>query len=120
MDSKWFFAHNWSFVCNGALSALYGPFSVTMHEQSPVVSQTGDDISRVVPAAQMFLGLCWEANFTQDCNHIALTLAYETNYWWRQNQLVRFENGSGETPYGTRVSEDLSAQGLTAEFSLYF
>ena len=120
MDSKWFLWHNWSFVCNGALSALYGPCKVTMHEQSPVDSQTSDDIHLIVPAAQMFLGLCWEANFAQDANHIALTLGYEANYWWRQNQLVRFENGAGQPPYGTRISEDLSAQGLTFDFSLYF
>jgi hypothetical protein len=122
MDSKWFFHRNWNLVFNASCSALYGKCKVSMREgdATTITAHIGADVSRIYPAAHTLVGLCWEANFAEDNNHLALTMAYETNYWWRQNQLVRLENNLASPPYGTRFSEDLGSQGLTFDFSLYF
>ncbi len=121
MDSKWFFHRYWNLVFNASASALYGNVKVTMRDNSTAaLARTRADVSRLVPAAHTLLGLCWEMNFAEDNNHISLMMAYETNYWWRQNQLVRLENNLVSPPYGTRLSEDLGSQGLTVDFTLFF
>jgi hypothetical protein len=45
-------------------------------------------------------------------------LAYENQYWWRQNEMLKFNNvTSGALPPGPndleRASEDLGVQGIT-------
>ncbi len=120
LDTKWFFDSHWNFVFNAATSALYGKFNVSMRDNSTTTSHIGADISRLVPSVQSLAGLCWEMNFAEDNNHISLLLAYENSYWWRQNQLVRFENNLRAPSYGSRMSEDLGMQGLTFDLTLFF
>lgn len=121
LDTKWFFDSHWNLVFNAAASALYGKCKVTMRDYSTSgVDHTGADVSRVVPSVQSLVGLCWEMNFAEDNNHISLLIAYENSYWWRQNQLVRFENTLSNAPYGTRLSEDLGSQGMTFDLTLFF
>ncbi|MBF8262680.1 MAG: mOMP-like family protein [Parachlamydiales bacterium] len=121
MDTKWFFHRYWNLVFNASTSALYGECQVSMRDNSTsTVTHVGADIHRIVPSVQSLVGLCWEMNFAEDNNHISLLLAYENSYWWRQNQLVRFENSLIQPPYGTRLSEDLGSQGLTFDVTLFF
>lgn len=121
VDSKWFFQKHWNLVVNASASLLYGKFNVSMRNDSTITtSHVGADVHRLVPSFQSLIGLCWETNFAEDCNHLALLLAYENAYWWRQNQLVRFENSLSSPSYGTRLSEDLGAQGLTFNMTLFF
>ena len=120
-DTKWFFDCRWNLVFNAAASALYGKCKVSMNDNSTAgLSHIEADINRIVPSVQSLVGLCWEMNFAEDNNHISLLLAYENSYWWRQNQLIRFENALSEAPYGTRLSEDLGSQGLTFDLTLFF
>jgi len=120
-DTKWFFAGQWNAVFNAAASALYGTSNVLMRENSTAGSyHIAADVSHVIPSVQSLIGLCWERNFDGDANHIALLLAYENTYWWRQNQFVGFENLPEIPPSGTRLSEDLGSQGLTFDFTLFF
>jgi len=121
LDTKWFFDCHWNLVFNAAASALYGKCKVLMrNDSSGYITHIKANINRIVPSLQSLVGLCWETNFSEDNNHISLLLAYENNYWWRQNQLIRYENDLSDAPYGTRLSEDLGSQGLTFELSLFF
>lgn len=65
------------------------------------------------------MGLSWDLAFNQEHNHFMMKVGYEFQYWFRQNQLMRFFNGftSGG---GARLSDDLALQGVTAEFRFDF
>ena len=124
-DGKWFLDSHWNFNLATSASMLYGKFKVknfrkvyTGVRPTYQLKETGD-CYKTVPAAQMALGFGWETIFAEERCHIALNVAYELNYWWRQNQMMNFET-SQTNPYGTRYSDDLGFHGVTGDIQLSF
>ncbi len=76
-----------------------------------------DDLDRMVPQAAFGLGLAYELNFSGNRYHVLLKAGYESQYWWRQNQLPIFDTLNLNFH---RQSDDLSLQGLTVHLSFDF
>jgi len=110
--------------CGGAI--MYGHFGVR-HEENTFNTAgvltggfTIHGLSRNLAVAMLQgqFGFSWDTDFNQNRNHFTFRVGYELQYWFRQNQLFRgsliFEDG------GTRLSDDLALQGITADFRFDF
>ncbi len=69
-----------------------------------------------VPMLQTGLAFGWDTEFNDDRCHFGLKVAYEFQYWFRQNQIVAFSNVANIF----RLSDDLALQGLTIDFRFDF
>ncbi len=113
LGTRLYINRNWNFFAQAAGSLLYSEFDVlatTITSGSTTVLLKGD-LHRIVPAIQAGLGFGWEMNFCDDGYHIAANVSYETQYWWRQNELFSYINPSA--PLVKRLGEDLGLHGLT-------
>lgn len=122
LDTTWFFGKHFSLFGQTSASLLWGDFDV--HEKEKGVFSSGTiidykaDLHAIVPTAQLLLGLQWETNFNSNRNHFKILAAYEFQYWWRQNQMLEFEEPDSLNP--DRYSEDVSLQGLTLDLRFDF
>ncbi|MDP1607973.1 MAG: Lpg1974 family pore-forming outer membrane protein [Chlamydiales bacterium] len=120
-DSKWFFARHWNFFLGASASALFGGFTVATGAHGGDIGD--DDVKssayKIVPMAQMQMGLGWETSFACSSSQLAINVGYELNYLWRQNQLPVLENLPSPV-YGARQSQDLAFHGLTVDVELAF
>jgi len=68
------------------------------------------------PHAQIAAGIKWDKCF--GCKkHLAISAAYEGNYWWKQNQMLRFIDAT-ITAKSRNTIGDLYLQGLSLSISL--
>jgi opacity protein-like surface antigen len=111
---------------SGAL--MYGHFDVDLKSVASDAAGTpvhgGFDIKNLnrnlaVSMLNAMFGLSWDVGFNQDRCHFGFRLGYEFQYWFRQNQLMRAV-GDGNDTILLRKSEDVSFQGLTADFRFDF
>ncbi len=123
-DANWYFCEH--FRLFGSLNAalLWGHFDVRDFEKesgpyiSLIIDELDADLDTVVPNAQMALGFGWDSNIFQDRFHIGVSVSYEFQYWWRQNQmLTAFQLGSADFE---RVSKDLTLNGVTLDVRFDF
>jgi hypothetical protein len=122
LNTRFYLGKNFSVYGDAAAALLWGDFTIkeTEFEAVPFIafdSTKGKDLHRIAPTLGFCLGLAYETNFYQDRYHILIKLGYETQYWWRQNQLPH--------PYVfsfsyDRYSEDLSLLGLTLDVRFDF
>lgn len=112
VSSRWFAGPHWNFFGSCAGSLLYGEFDVRSKTfiNGNRVTNLNADLHRIVPTVQASLGFGWEMNFLKHY-HIAANVAYEAQYWWRQNELYSYSNIA--TPILRRFGEDLGLHGLT-------
>ncbi len=117
MKGTWYMCNHFSLIgaVNGALQ--WGRFDDHLNETSLGTSgktrivDVDGDFHRLVPNVQMFLGFSWDANISEDENHLGILLSYEFQYWWRQNQFL-----NEQQPIATQFqheSKDLSINGVT-------
>jgi hypothetical protein len=111
---KWFISPNWNFFGQFAGSILYGEFDVRAKalEDGVLTIHLNDKLHQIVPTIQGALGFGWEMNSFCNHYHIALNLAYEAQYWWRQNQLISYLPNGASTQILKRLGEDLGLHGL--------
>ncbi len=75
-----------------------------------------EDFWTYKPHAQISAGIKWDKCF--GCKkHLAISAAYEGNYWWKQNQMLRFIDATIIAKSRNTIG-DLSLQGLTLSISL--
>jgi hypothetical protein len=112
-----------NFSCYGDVSGdlQWGDFHITEREdnrtESLEIYALRYSLHRMVPSVALGLGIAYETMFREDTRSFRIKAGYESQYWWRQNQLPLF-NSDSLTFH--RNSEDLSMQGLTLEFRLDF
>ncbi len=124
VEGTWYFGRHFSLfgTINGAL--LWSHFDTRNKEKvqtllgsSPSL-RVSDHFHRLTPNAQFAMGFCWDANINHEMNHIGIKLAYEFQYWWRQNQ---FLNEQQTSFYGLQhESKDLSLNGVTLDVRFDF
>ncbi|NGX51361.1 MAG: hypothetical protein K1060chlam2_01227 [Chlamydiae bacterium] len=138
VDSKWFLGYGFHIFGEVAASILYSHFKTTQKDLFPP-SAFGDlndgrafnvkhKFHRMVPFAQMFLGLGWDTYVNDEKQHLGFKLGYEVHYYWRVNQIHQPEDLtlSGDiatTPLRIQFekqSEDLMFYGITGEFRIDF
>ncbi len=119
---KWFIDRNWNFFGQFGGSLLYGEFEVAAKslEDGVLMVHLHDKIHQIVPTAQATIGLGWEMNAFCDHYHFAINVAYEMQYWWRQNQLISYLPESASTTVLKRLGDDLGLHGLTINASFDF
>lgn len=124
VEGTWYFGKRFSLfgAIDGAL--LWGRFDTKNKEKIETPSgdipslRVDDDFHRLVPNAQMALGLSWASNICSDMFHLAIKLGYEFQYWWRQNQ---FLNEQQVQFFGLQhESKDLSINGVTLDVCFDF
>jgi len=109
-----------------ALALLAGRFRVEYDADISEDPSTEVDIEaniyRFAPTIQFFLGFGYDINICRDEHHLAFRLGYENQYWWRQNQMLEFNNVTANAVNGInnfkRQSEDFGIHGVT--FSVKF
>ncbi len=97
LEGSWFLGRHFSLfgAINGAL--LWGQFETKDIERTRAVGisitqvDIKDNFHRLVPNAQLATGIGWDSNIANDRFHLGIRLAYEFQYWWRQNQFLNEE-----------------------------
>ena len=111
--------------CGGAL--MYGHFRAkhvekTFNDPTGVFAGgftiRGLNRNLAVAMLQGQFGFSWDTDFNQNRNHFTFRLGYELQYWFRQNQLFKTTLHFDDS--GTRLSDDLALQGITADFRFDF
>ena len=124
MEGTWFFGRHFSLFGSISGALLWGRFDTNNKEARDL--PTGDVSSlvvkdtfhRVVPNAQMALGLSWDANLNDEQNHLGIKLGYEFQYWWRQNQFLNEEQAFF---FGLQhESTDMTLNGVTLDVRFDF
>ena len=116
-SSLWYMGWGFGFfgLLKGAL--LAGSFHESEDDvlNEEVIVDLSSRLKRMVPTIQYGVGLDWGHAFG-DCA-IKFSCAYEAQYWWAQQQFVRF---TASNPYYVRGNEALAFQGLTASAGISF
>lgn len=121
IDSKWFLSNHFNLFGSAAGALLYGHFDISSSRENASFGSSSKkfeaDKNDIAPMAQIKLGAGWETIFNDNYNHIAVTAAYELQYWWNQNQGLFF---SQNTAVLERLSDDIGFHGLMFDIRVDF
>jgi hypothetical protein len=132
-DLLWHFTKNWSLCGQLSGALLYGRFDVNQKVDGFLPSDEPDPFKEILsgmksrdfwqPATtvQAAIGFSWEKAFKEKKQHLTLSLMYEINEWFKQNQFFVMQNtiagnkGGDQVPIlkGTSTDGDLGFQGVT-------
>lgn len=98
IGTKWNLFYDINFSFDLSSSILYAGIDTSHKEQMPSGSHFHDiDIGSKAhlfcPTAELFLGLAW--NVVNESSCFLLSLGYEAEYFWRENQSLRIEDKGG-------------------------
>lgn len=106
VDTSWRFGHGFSIYGNLSTALLYGK-TTSKSEAEATLAATGellptednrDHFKDLKPTLQLAMGAAWGTCFYRDKMFFGLTLGWETNYWWDQNDFNGshdlFQNGA--------------------------
>ena len=115
-QTQWFLAKGFSFFADGVASLMYGYFDVDHTENVSAedhrIDLTGNT-HRMVPMAGIVGGMAYDIFFDDDKQHIGFRFGYDTQYYWRVNQMLHMES-AGPSRYD-RYSEDVALRGIVFE-----
>ena len=129
LDSKWKLKWGFSLIADAALSLLYSKLETHRDQNdlninlntgavTPFHMHLVTNSHQLKPVAEATLGLDWETCIFKE-SIIGLSVAYELQYWWAQNELRR--NYSHAEPGGTfPMRGDLQMHGLTATAAYHY
>lgn len=121
LNSNWEWGWGLSFISNLSGALLVGHFDLDQDQTLPTGLKSIDldsDLTLLSPTAQLSLGVAWDRNFCRDKCHFGLSVSFESQYWWRQNQGERFTDSL--VPIYVRPDEDLAFYGLSLMARLDF
>jgi hypothetical protein len=115
LNSLWGIARGFSLYGDGSFSLLSGFFHV---HQTEYLEKAGTSFlnvssspSQLVPIVDLALGFQYDTFFQKKRYHLGLKLGYEFNYFFNQNEFMRFI--SGGSGFYTRNNSDLTLMGLS-------
>jgi len=120
LDTNWRFGHGFSLYGNVATALLYGKVTSRSLQKATLVA-TGellvtednrDSFKDLKPTLQLAMGAAWGTCFYHDKMFFGLSLGWETNYWWDQNDI----NGTHDLFYNGAIT----LEGLTLSAKLDF
>lgn len=123
MEGNWYLTNHFSIIGALNMALQWGRFDTTLSQTNLTTAgkvktvDVDSDFHRLVPNAQMALGLGWGSNINADQNHLQIRLSYEFQYWWRQNQ---FLSGQYNDVNFQRESMDLSLNGISLDVRFDF
>lgn len=117
LQGKWFLAKGFSFFADTVGSLIYGYLDVGYSEK--ISSSAVDNVClsgnthRMVPMAGLTAGVAYDLFFNDDKEHIGFRFGYDTQYYWRANQMLQVQQ-PGPSRYN-RYSEDVGLRGIIFE-----
>jgi hypothetical protein len=142
LDISWSFCKSIQFIAAGELALLQGYFKVHQKEgifilpigatSSTGYIHLGGNEHRFISFGRGLLGLNWGEYFNQKKQHIDLSVAYEVNYIWRENQMIQEididppDAGPDVSPVKSvrlliqRFSEDIAFYGFSLKVKIDF
>lgn len=122
VDSRWYLGSGFSLFGNLSLAALFGFFEVNHKEKYSAVEANRIRLHAnrhaFSPTVQYQIGMRYDTYVHFHQHHISLGAAFEGQYWWRQNQMLKIDDAA--TLKYQRYSEDLSMFGLTLDLKWDF
>ena len=125
IGTKWNLFGGINFSLDLSSSILYAGIDANHTEQMPRDSHFHDiDIESKAhlfcPTAELFLGLAW--NLDNESTHFVLSLGYEAEYFWRENQSLRVEDKASDRNrlQIVPVAENITFYGATLKVRLAF
>lgn len=121
IESYWELGSHFSLFGNLSGALLIGHFDLKQNQVQLNGVKTIDldsDFNLLSPTVDLILGFSWDRNFANDRCHFGLSAGFESQYWWRQNQMEHFTDSS--FPIYIRSQEDLACYGLTLKARLDF
>ncbi|MDN3505583.1 MAG: Lpg1974 family pore-forming outer membrane protein [Rhabdochlamydiaceae bacterium] len=119
LGSKWFIGQGFSFFSDANASLLYGRFGVRHKEKyTDDVNQeliVNGNVHRVVPTAQLVMGLGYDIMLDDDSHHFGIRLGYNVEYYFFQNQMLKVDYELGNNPQFERTNESLGIHGITLD-----
>jgi hypothetical protein len=113
-EMNWELGAGFSLFADIAASLAIGQFDneQKQHQLNDLeVVHLESDFNLVSPVLQMLAGVAWDRNFHREMCHLGLSIGFETQYWWGQNQTEQFTDDV--RPTYLRQRGDLSFYGLT-------
>src|SRR5581483_222563 len=120
-EINWQLGAGFSFFGDAATSLVIGQFLNTQKQYQlggTEVVYLSDDFHLVSPFLQLAAGLAWDYNFHRDKCHFGLSLGFEAQQWWNQNQTEQFTDDVRPTYF--RQRGDLAFYGLTLKARIDF
>jgi hypothetical protein len=116
VKGDWVLGRGLRFLTNMSSGCLWGTFVLRNHqvEGGTTVVSWNSKQSMFVPTTTLMTALTWGTRYRK--GYVGVSVGWEMQYWWRQNQLPQFIDATIGTEQ--RLAEDLSLQGLNA--SLYW
>jgi hypothetical protein len=105
---RWLVGRGWSLFGSLAGSVVYGTFDNRFTQDQAIKLQS--NTSGLSPNLTSDAGLTWEKALASARTRIAISLGYEFDYWWRQNQTIH--NFTEAVVASSRISEDLGLHGV--------
>ena len=123
LDTTWGLGRGLSVFGDGAFSILSGHFNVQQREH---LENSGSNILNVsshpdtaISILELSLGLQYDRLFMKNKYHLGIQLGYEFNYFFDQNQFIRFISSSSPGLF-SQNNGDLSLQGVSLGFRFDF
>ncbi|PCI92752.1 MOMP family protein [Candidatus Aerophobetes bacterium] len=116
-NGKWHLTNGFSIMADASGGLVYGHYGVqhkNWFSADPENQRVrlSANMHRFAPTAQIKLGIAYDKYIYNDKQHFSISLCWDTQYWWRVNQMLRAgQEVRGRTIY-TRASEDVSLQGV--------
>lgn len=126
--SSWHICRGLSIFGNVATSLLYGNFDITHKNEYSLLKclnniKLSEKCHIFIPNIEFQIGLQFAQYFNDDRNHVRLQINYDTQYFWRINQMIRANQIlSLDKPVANycHFSEDLGIYGITATLRIDF
>ena len=115
MNINWHLFYGFSFFGDVKGALLYGDFEVK-HTEPPIEIKGWSHLFS--PNLSFSFGL--NKDFPIGGAQVFISLAYEADYYWRQNQMVTMEDASRGRLKIARQAEDLTFYGVTGRLGIEF
>ncbi len=117
LNMKWHLLCGISFIAGGHVSLLFGKFELK-HSENQIALKGSTHLFS--PTLHFLLGINWD--YPMKWGQFSLSLGYEAEYFWRQNQAVEIENkaANGFRFQLIRYAEDLTFYGITLKAGIEF
>jgi len=126
-DLGWHLGKGFSLFQDATIGMLFGIFDVRHREKYSASSDAKinlrDTHHGFSPMMKFQSGIAYKTYFNEDRNHLTIRLGYETQYWWRVNQMLRVEDtitGLNPNVRYSRYSEDASLMGCIFDLRIDF
>ncbi|MCF7852131.1 MAG: hypothetical protein K9M07_02700 [Simkaniaceae bacterium] len=114
-NTRWWIVKDFSLFSNLTLSYLYGRFEVTDNQsnaENGYFDYATSNLHQGVNELDALLGLSWGRYFNDHNQYINISLAYQYNYYWSVNQMIRRTPTDFAVYASTNMNGDMNMMGI--------